>query len=50
MLIETVTQSDEYRNITGLLGTRDAHTLYEKYGFERDAERYMRRAPDDSRG
>ncbi|MBB6733776.1 GNAT family N-acetyltransferase [Cohnella zeiphila] len=35
----------EYERIPGFLGTRDAHGLYEQYGFRRDAERFMRRAP-----
>lgn len=46
MLIETLTQLEQYRNINGLLGTKDAHMLYEKYGFARDPERYMRRVAD----
>lgn len=45
-LIETITQSDEYRNLQGMLRTNDAHTLYEQYGFERDEEKFMRKAPD----
>lgn len=45
-LIETITGLEPFRNITGMLATNDAHTLYEQYGFERDAERYMRRKAD----
>lgn len=44
-LIEIITNSDEYEWMTGVLGTLDAHGLYEEYGFERDAERFMRRQP-----
>ena len=44
-LIETITQSEELKNLTGILGTRDSHGLYEQYGFERDETRFMRRRP-----
>ncbi|GAA3404929.1 GNAT family N-acetyltransferase [Paenibacillus hodogayensis] len=44
-LIETITGSERYEWMTGILGTRDAHGLYEQYGFERDPERFMRRVP-----
>ncbi|MEK8132760.1 GNAT family N-acetyltransferase [Paenibacillus filicis] len=43
LLVETVLQAPELAGINGLLGTRDAHTLYERYGFERDPDRFMRR-------
>jgi GNAT superfamily N-acetyltransferase len=45
-LIETITTSDELRNIQGILTTKDAHTLYEQYGFDRIPDRFMRRLPD----
>ncbi|MFK7694158.1 GNAT family N-acetyltransferase [Paenibacillus sp. HJGM_3] len=45
-LIEAITTSDELKNVQGILGTKDAHGLYEQYGFARDAERFMRRVPD----
>lgn len=44
-LIEIITKSEEYEWMTGILGTLDAHGLYEQYGFERDSERFMRRIP-----
>ncbi|MNJ54231.1 hypothetical protein D3C77_496630 [compost metagenome] len=48
-LVEVITESERFRNLMGLLGTRDAHELYEQYNFERDRERFMRRAPDYKR-
>ncbi|WP_127588343.1 GNAT family N-acetyltransferase [Paenibacillus koleovorans] len=45
-LIETITTSPELKNLMGVLGTRDAHGLYEQYEFNRDQERFMRRMPD----
>ncbi|MNW04472.1 Acetyltransferase (GNAT) family protein [compost metagenome] len=45
-LVETLTTSDEYKDLIGLLGTKDAHELYKQYGFESDMERFMRRVPD----
>lgn len=48
-LIEAITTSEELKNVQGILGTKDAHGLYEQYGFARDAERFMRRVPDSVR-
>ncbi|OCT11512.1 GCN5 family acetyltransferase [Paenibacillus pectinilyticus] len=45
-LMESLTTSDELKDLMGLLGTKDAHELYKQYDFEPDAERFMRRVPD----
>lgn len=45
-LIETITNAEDYKNLFGFLGTRDAHGLYHQYGFEKDPENYMGRVPD----
>ena len=43
-LIKNLTEHEHFATITGLLNTRDAHGLYEQYGFERDnGESTMRR-------
>lgn len=47
-LIETITSSEELKGLVGILGTKDAHDLYEQYGFERDANRFMRRVPGNA--
>jgi len=44
-LIEAVMNVAELEGLMGLLGTRDAHGLYEKYGFIKDGERFMKRPP-----
>lgn len=44
-LIEIIINLEEYEWMTGILGTADAHGLYEQFGFERDSERFMRRLP-----
>ncbi|MBD7969248.1 GNAT family N-acetyltransferase [Paenibacillus gallinarum] len=44
-LVESIINSKELEWTTGLLGTKDAHELYKQYGFERNSETYMRRAP-----
>ncbi|MBD2868260.1 GNAT family N-acetyltransferase [Paenibacillus arenilitoris] len=44
-LVEIITQSDELKGLSGFLGTADAHGLYERYGFARDADRFMVRRP-----
>jgi GNAT superfamily N-acetyltransferase len=45
-LVESITKSEELKDLMGILGTQDAHHLYEQYGFEADKERMMRRMPD----
>lgn len=45
-LIETITTCDDYRNLFGILSTRDAHGLYEQYGFVRDHGKTLTRLPD----
>ncbi|MDQ0885998.1 GNAT superfamily N-acetyltransferase [Paenibacillus sp. V4I9] len=47
-LIETITNSEDLKDLVGILGTKDAHELYEQYGFERDTNRFMRRVPTNS--
>ena len=53
-LIETIVHAPGYEWMTGILGTKDAHGLYEKYGFESIPGRFMRRmaqaVPSDNRG
>jgi predicted GNAT family N-acyltransferase len=45
-LIEIITKMRELDGLFGILATRDAHGLYEKYGFKRVGEKYMRRDSD----
>ncbi|MGE7823780.1 GNAT family N-acetyltransferase [Paenibacillus sp. NPDC093718] len=45
-LIETITTHEDYRNVFGILATRDAHGLYEQYGFVRDHGKTLTRMPD----
>jgi len=43
-LVELITQMKELDGMFGILATRDAQKLYEKYGFKKvDAEKYMRK-------
>jgi predicted GNAT family N-acyltransferase len=42
-LIEIITQMKELDGMFGLLATSDAHGLYEKYGFKKVGEKYMRK-------
>ncbi|MBP1994551.1 GNAT family N-acetyltransferase [Paenibacillus eucommiae] len=42
-LVEIITE--QYEGMMGLLGTLDAHELYEQYGFIRNTERFMNRRP-----
>ncbi|MFD0675586.1 MULTISPECIES: GNAT family N-acetyltransferase [unclassified Paenibacillus] len=45
-LIESIIKSEELKDLTGILGTKDAHGLYKQYDFELDQEKMMRRMPD----
>ncbi|WP_025028017.1 GNAT family N-acetyltransferase [Caldalkalibacillus mannanilyticus] len=42
-LISTIIHSEELKNLNGILGTLDAHGLYEQYGFIQVQDRFMRR-------
>ena len=42
-LVETVVTHPEIVNIRQILATRDAHTLYEKFGFERSGDVFLAR-------
>jgi predicted GNAT family N-acyltransferase len=42
-LIEIITQMKELEGMFGILATRDAHGLYEKYGFYKVGKKYMRK-------
>jgi len=44
--VETIVKSERLKDLMGVLGTRDAHTLYEKFDYVRDDGRFMRRMPD----
>jgi GNAT superfamily N-acetyltransferase len=44
-LVETIMSDAKFKGLFGILGTLDAHGLYEQYGFEKDNNRFMRRAP-----
>ena len=44
-LISHIVSLPEYANLRGLLLTKDAHGLYEKYGFEKVNGRAMVKAP-----
>ena len=41
--IEIITELKELEGMFGILATRDAHGLYEKYGFKKVGEKYMRK-------
>lgn len=44
-LIQCIIETPEFKNIRGYLVTRDAHGLYEQFGFERIESRFMTRTP-----
>lgn len=44
-LMKYITELPPFDKLRGILGTRDAHGLYEQFGFVRDPERFMRRFP-----
>lgn len=40
-LINKITETEELKNLTGILRTKDAHGLYQQYGFKKDTETFM---------
>lgn len=41
-LVKSIVESDEYKGLRGILATKDAHGLYEQYGFGKASEgRFM---------
>jgi GNAT superfamily N-acetyltransferase len=46
-LVAYITQFDSLKNLIGMLGTKDAHELYEQYGFTKDGDRFMRKVPSE---
>jgi len=44
-LVKTTLSDERIKGIKGFLFTRDAHGLYEKYGFKRETVRSMEKAP-----
>ena len=45
-LVEYIVSRPEYKGLRGLLLTKDAHGLYEKFGFETVKNRAMIKAPE----
>jgi GNAT superfamily N-acetyltransferase len=45
-LIESITTSEEFKDLTGILATKDAHGLYTQYDFEQDPSSFLKRMPD----
>lgn len=45
-LVAHIVSRPEYKGLRGMLLTRDAHGLYEKFGFERAEVRAMVKAPE----
>lgn len=43
LLVQNIVESETLKGLPGILGTLDAHGLYEKYGFVCEKERVMRR-------
>lgn len=40
-LLRVITNTEEIKNLRGILITKDAHGLYEKYGFLKSGDRFM---------
>jgi GNAT superfamily N-acetyltransferase len=45
-LIECIVKSEELKDLRAILRTRDAHGLYEQFGFVKDGEHFMVRSPE----
>jgi hypothetical protein len=47
MMIEFIKNDTKYKSMNGMLATRDAHGLYEKYGFAKAADGVFMRKPKE---
>lgn len=47
-LIKSITEHEKLINLVGLLATKDAHGLYEQFGFQKDQGASMRKPPKNS--
>ncbi len=43
ILLNYITQHDLYKNLRGILGTKDAHGFYEHFGFKKNDKLFMQR-------
>ena len=43
ILMEAVISNPQFANLRGILGTKDAHGFYEKFGFEKNNTLFMQR-------
>lgn len=43
LMIEAVVNDPQFANLRGILGTKDAHGFYEKFGFEKNDKLFMQR-------
>lgn len=41
MILEHIRKLDYYKDLKGILATKDAHALYEQYGFKSEATKFM---------
>lgn len=44
-IMEAVVNDTEFGDYRGMLATRDAHGLYEKFGYVADGNRFMSKDP-----
>jgi GNAT superfamily N-acetyltransferase len=45
VLVEAIIEHEKLADLLGLLATKDAHSLYEKFGFQRDIKGTAMRKP-----
>lgn len=45
-LVESIVKLEQLKGCFGILGTQDAHGLYEKYGFNLVNDRFMRKSAE----
>lgn len=43
-IMEAIMQTQSLDGLLGILATKDAHKLYEKYGFHKNSDRFMKKA------
>jgi predicted GNAT family N-acyltransferase len=45
-LMQVITEDEQIKLLSGILATRDAHGFYEKFGFTKNTENFMRKRHD----
>ena len=43
IMLNAIVADERFKNLRGILGTKDAHSFYERFGFEKNEKLFMQR-------